>query len=59
MSIIAAAVSWHYDHLLFWVAILGTVWWFLLSRVAEMVFKRAVARWSRPGLGDPASRKTS
>ena len=41
--LIAPLVFWS-QHPMVWIAILGTVWWYFLSRVAEYIFERVWLR---------------
>jgi hypothetical protein len=41
MSVIIVAISYIFDHPLLLFGTLGTLWWYLLSRAAEMLFRRS------------------
>ena len=40
MSVIIIAVSFSFDHPLVVFGILGTLWWYMLSRVAQMLVRQ-------------------
>ena len=40
MSVIILTISYDFNHPLIVFGILGTLWWYLLSRAAEMVLMR-------------------
>jgi hypothetical protein len=42
MSVIILAIAYNFDHPMILFGILGTLWWYLLSRAADMVI-----RWLR------------
>ena len=44
MSVIILAVSYNFDHPLLLFGTLGTLWWYLVSRAAEMLFRRSAAQ---------------
>jgi hypothetical protein len=44
MSVVVGAISYNFDHPLLLFGTLGTLWWYLLSRAAEMFFRRSPAR---------------
>ena len=48
ISIVAGAFAWHYDHGQVLLLLLGTLWWYLLSRAGEM-FLRFVRRRGQIG----------
>ena len=39
ISIVAGALAWHYDHGHILLVVLGTLWWYLLSRAIEIGFR--------------------
>ena len=43
MSVIIVAISYKFDHPWILFGFLGTLWWYLLSRAAEMVINRIFA----------------
>lgn len=43
MSVIVIAISYSFDHPLLLFGTLGTLWWYLLSRAAEMIGSRVFA----------------
>jgi hypothetical protein len=44
MSVIILAISYNFDHPLLLFGTLGTLWWYLLSRAAEMIWIRIFAK---------------
>jgi hypothetical protein len=44
MSVVIVAISYNFDHPLLLFGTLGTLWWYLLSRAAEMFFRRSPAQ---------------
>lgn len=51
MSVIIVAISYSFDHPLVLFGTLGTLWWYLLSRVAEMIVNRVFATNANRGGG--------
>jgi hypothetical protein len=45
MSAIIGAISYNFDHPLLLFGILGTLWWYLLSRGAEIIFGGFRRKW--------------
>jgi hypothetical protein len=45
MSVIIGAISYNFDHPLLLFGILGTLWWYLLSRGAEIIFGGFRRKW--------------
>ena|SRR2546425_8069205 len=43
MSVIIVAISYNFDHPLLLFGSLGTLWWYLLSRAADMIGTRVFA----------------
>lgn len=39
-SIVLVALGWRKDNFLFWFATLGTLWWYLLSRMLSSLLRR-------------------
>jgi hypothetical protein len=39
-SIVLVALGWRNDNFLFWFATLGTLWWYLLSRMLASLLRR-------------------
>jgi hypothetical protein len=48
MSVIILAVAYNFDHPMILFGILGTLWWYLLSRAADMVIRRLRAKDAGP-----------
>jgi hypothetical protein len=48
MSVIILSVAYSFNHPLLLFGILGTLWWYLLSRAAEMVIRRSRRTPDRP-----------
>jgi hypothetical protein len=49
ISIVAYALAWKYSSLAaLWILIAGTLWWYLLSRGAELLLRRFKARREAP-----------
>ena len=44
MSVPIIALSYNYDHPLLLFGVLGTLWWYLLSRAADMLIRLLSAR---------------
>ena len=40
MSVIILAIAYNFEHPVILFGILGTLWWYLLSRAADMVIRR-------------------
>jgi hypothetical protein len=43
-SILLVALGWRNDNFLFWFATLGTLWWYLLSRVVYSLLRKSGSR---------------
>ena len=39
ISIVAGALAWHYDHAQVLLVVLGTVWWYLVSRAVGIALR--------------------
>jgi hypothetical protein len=49
ISLVALALAWKYSALATaWILVVGTLWWYLLSRGAELVVRRFKARRDVP-----------
>jgi hypothetical protein len=44
MSAIVVAIIYNFDHPLLLYGVLGTLWWYLISRVIEMIWVRVFAK---------------
>jgi hypothetical protein len=49
VSLITLALAWKYSVLAaIWMVVVGTLWWYLLSRVAELVVRKFKGRREEP-----------
>lgn len=55
MSVLIIALSYNYHHTFLLFALLGTLWWYLLSRAADMLIRR----WGKKGAAASASTEPS
>jgi hypothetical protein len=47
-SVLIVALIYNFNHPLILFGVVGTTWWYLLSRAAEMVIDR-IRKWARDG----------
>jgi hypothetical protein len=49
ISLVAIGLAWKYAALaVAWMVVVGTLWWYLLSRAAEFVFRELIGRRPAP-----------